>query len=418
MANVDPKRKKLKEVILEMQQMIQNQQKHINALRQEREERNKESAQERDLEADAEEDEKQPRAQQQEKKEKQDLEQQPASRHNLRIEAKLPLPPTFDGSNKTSVNTWLFEMEQYFQVANLPPEQRVSWGAVLLREGAANWWSSELQTRKQDIQGNSLTAATSETPRTSDMFTWAEFQALCRKRFAPVEAAMTARSVLMTLQQLKHTGIEAYNQAFQRQLSLITDMNVADQLVYYQRGLKPDVGRDVNIANPKTLIEAMGIASRSSATWVTKMQANSSSMAHSSHGPEDGSAAEMNYLMSTADNLGGLSNNSSHMYTNSSLNYIGGYGGRGGGGYRRGSYSYPRSRPADLDRLQAENRCFRCGQQGHLARDCKRSSSSSSFGGGWNSRGGDGRFQPYQPSYGRGNFRGRGRGLNFRARSQ
>jgi hypothetical protein len=261
MANVDPKRKKLKEVILEMQQMIQNQQKHINALRQEREERNKESAQERDLEADAEEDEKQPRAQQQEKKEKQDLEQQPASRHNLRIEAKLPLPPTFDGSNKTSVNTWLFEMEQYFQVANLPPEQRVGWGAVLLREGAANWWSSELQTRKQDIQGNSLTAATSEMPRTSDMFTWAEFQALCRKRFAPVEAAMTARSVLMTLQQLKHTGIEAYNQAFQRQLSLITDMNVADQLVYYQRGLKPDVGRDVNIANPKTLIEAMGIAS-------------------------------------------------------------------------------------------------------------------------------------------------------------
>lgn len=407
-----------KGVLRGMEQRLKAQQEEIGALRRAQEEQKQASEQEVE-----EEDEKELQPEDLEEEEKQG-QGRSKRRHQIKLEAKLPLPPTYEGTNKTSVETWLFELQQYFEVAELSSEQRVSWAASLLREGAANWWSSVVQQKRKEL---GVEPDDAEAFRSSDMFSWSEFQKLCRERFAPVEAARTARAVLMTLHQLKFTGIEPYNQAFQRQLSLITDMSVTDQIMYYQRGLKPEVARDLNIANPKTLIEAMGIASRSSASWATKMQATSaSSTSHpASQSFEDGTG-EVN-SMSTGESLAslpssrtylGYGTSSSHMPASSVLNYIGGYTGRGGGGsYRRGGYA--NSRRADLERLQAENRCFRCRQQGHLARDCPNGPadsygrrSSSSFG-----RGRDGRFQPYpSPYYGRWRGRGMGRELNTRAR--
>ena len=382
-----------------------------------------------------------------------------------KLSLKVPQPPPFEGNNKVNVDIWLFEVQQYFDLVQVPSEQRVAWVGTLLRESAATWWSSaviekrlklNLTTPNSDsatsaaaalveattapANSASTTATTTVTTtaslaldgkRVQDLFTWHEFVELLRKRYMPHEAALTARAKLSTLQQFKLSGIEAYNTEFQRQMALIHDMSVADQIEYYQRGLLSDVKKDVMNKERTSLMDAMNTATRSSAiALATKSHAHvgagSGHSGASAQAESEVNAIQLQHYNEGAGSLGRETMESPLL--NSSLNYLGtgafnsySYrGGRGMGGSgmnSRGGQGFFRNRD-EGERLMRENRCFYCKQEGHVARFCPKKR-----GGGYGRGRGFASYPSRGSSYGSfgsyGNAPQRGRGnLNYRARSE
>jgi hypothetical protein len=328
-----------------------------------------------------------------------------------RLSVKVPQPPYFEGNNKVNIDIWLFEVQQYLDLVQVPSEQRVAWAGTLLRESAATWWNSAVIEKKRKLglavpsssipissttgtststtttsSTSSTTAATTtslEETKVQELFTWEEFIAALKQRYVSEDAAKAARAKLAILQQFKLTGIEAYNTEFQRQMALIHDMAVADQIEYYERGLLSEVRKDVVNSRPTNLMEAMSAAARSSAVALsTKTHAHvTASTSHSTGGGQSSQQhveEEMNAIQSRSMTMRGNELMESPLF-GSNLNYIGAptsnsyRGGRGlssgmRGGQGTGSF---RSRE-ESDRLMRENRCFYCKQEGHVARWCPR----------------------------------------------
>ena len=312
------------------------------------------------------------------------------------LEAKPTNPPPFEGMNRANVDIWLFEVEQYFELVELPANQRVSWAGTLLRESAASWWRSVVIEAKKNQPEAS----------TADLFSWLEFKNLIRKRFQPVEASKTARSRMMALKQFKFgaNAIEAYNAEFQKLVALTTDMAVQDQLTYYIKGLHEQVAHDVSLANPDSLDEAMALASRSSdihstsggatAAWnrgsnnykAGRRRYNYSSNQENSRASSSlTSSSSSNYNLNlirgpnpnyTSNSLASyqgqsrsvsLKNGEGNTQIDEELNFINKSAPKGSEGFRPNSYL----NEEEWRKCRQENRCFRCKRVGHQASACR-----------------------------------------------
>jgi Retrotransposon gag protein len=297
---------------------------------------------------------------------------------------KPPKPPTFEGIGRMNVDLWIFEVEQYFQVVRVPKDEQVGWAGTLLRDAAATWWRSVVIEAQGANHETKPDLDYPEPKPASQLFTWGKFKELIRTRFVPIEASKTARMRLLNLKQLKFGGIEGYNNEFQKLLSLIVDMNVADQINYYVMGLKPEVARDVNLASPKTLLEAMGLASRSSDSLAQNFaaanrysssrfrSASSSSYPSSTSTSGVSSTEPSSHSSSSAVSTIQSTSRADPEYSNTSLtdvdrgevNFI-----NRNDGFRPTSYLLNRD---EWDRLKREKKCFRCKRTGHLAHECRR----------------------------------------------
>jgi Ty3 transposon capsid-like protein len=305
------------------------------------------------------------------------------------IEAKPVTPPTFEGISRGNIDIWLFEVEQYFELVELPAKQKVTWAGSLLRESAASWWRSVVMEAKKS-QPEALT---------TDLFSWLDFKNLIRKRFQPVEASKTARSRMMALKQFKFgaNGIEAYNAEFQKLVALTTDMALQDQLTYYLKGLQPRVAHDVSLGNPDTLDAAMALASRSndlysnftgSSGWNRgsnnhRLGVNGGryfSPRHQENYSSSPSGANVNALTSlNAITTQGSRNPSRQLQSPNSRNYEGNFQMEeelnfmnksvpiGSEGFKPNSYLSEE----EWKKCRQENRCFRCKKVGHRASACR-----------------------------------------------
>jgi hypothetical protein len=176
------------------------------------------------------------------------LQQQPTSSSSPSLTLKPPRPSLFTGNNMnatTTIDSWLFELDNYFGVMNVTDVQKVAYAVSCLRENATIWWRNTLQTMTTTEQQN---------------ITYAQFQQLMRDNYQPVAAAETARSALHRIRQTG--GVQAYNALYLRYMNMITDMSSADQQYLYKQGLQPHIAREVSIHRPKTLTECMNIAQR------------------------------------------------------------------------------------------------------------------------------------------------------------
>lgn len=283
-------------------------------------------------------------------------------------------PSPFTGGTGANAEQWLLEMERYFQAADSPQSGRVLFAATFLKESASAWFNS-LWPEAEAEREASIRACT-----------WSEFKEHFRARFRPLAASRTARSILRTLTQKYR--VASYTDAFLKQMQLIPDMAMADQVESYIHGLQPHLAVEVDRGNPDTLVKAMNLAQLEETRLSTSRgpshrgRFNTGSYAASyrrggderyRYGGAAAAAASDDRMDISAMEQDQPAEDGEEGETVQVMQH--GSSDRGGGGSRRfpaGNRVRNLSRE-DFDRLSREGKCFRCREPDHLARNCPKS---------------------------------------------
>ena len=313
---------------------------------------------------------------------------------------KIRQPSAFRGEMGFLVDEWISEMEQQFAYyTNKFPDDssRIKFATVHLVGNALQWWNHE-PSREVLLAGS-----------------WANFVVGLRTRFRPVKAELIARQRLDQLRQRQGQGANQYANLFQTTLNPITDMSPADQVHKFTKGLLPHLAAKVFEKAPGDLktaiewavrLEANGIYGRTAALPAHAYgragnYSNGNGAASSSNGdamdeslnnigmdgvdqsdpdqelppipaPASGgmSAEQVQSIFSKFESLLDQRLNSvvSGRYPAQQKTVAFAKGNGNGGG--RGKDRVPGLTPADVVRLRAENRCFRCKKVGHMKSEC------------------------------------------------
>lgn len=323
------------------------------------------------------------------------------------VKVKPNQPSVFYGRVESNAEQWVVEVERYFSAAGISENdsRRVLLASTYLKEGASIWYTSV-------VSSNEL----------SNNATWNEFKVLFLRRFRPLAASRIARAKIRLLKH--HRRVVGYAEEFQKLMQQIPDMSVADQIEFFSGGLQRHIAVEVDREQPKSLHEAMEIATRvelimngrnaygGSAAVGKGYYGGSGGSSGKSSGsaPMDLSAVEGDCDFVYADEVGSAGHplnllataagsnattgkmNSNHIQevaaatataVVNAMNYRGGLsswrGGqrrpfRGGGRGGQGGRGVPGLSKDEYDRLSKEGKCFRCKEGGHLARNCPKKS--------------------------------------------
>lgn len=286
-------------------------------------------------------------------------------------------PSTFDGTNQRNTSIWLFEVELYFKATGTTDPRCVPIVVTFLKGVALTWWESDVRQREH----------TQSPPVTM----WEDFKTVFRHRFLPIEASKTARAVLQTIRQYR--SVAGYVAEFMKQLALIPDMAVADQIDNFTRGLKPAVQKEVVLKSPSTLDEAMNFATRCdlllariprtgqsnyrsphySAPFYANHNRGSSSYSSSNAGGSQ--PMELGKMEEDADDSYELDDGKANDNPPDDVNDF---------NYMQSNYPIPNNKnrvpnitKEEFARCRRLGLCLRCKQPGHIAKNCPRFSSSS-----------------------------------------
>ena len=156
------------------------------------------------------------------------------------IRPKILPPAAFDGQTP-HLDDWIFQWTQYFNVVAVPDESsRVAMVGLQLSGDAVHWYQHHYDPR----------------PPTST----AELFADMIQAFVPVDRSVFARSELAAL--VLTQSVDSYIERSRALCLQIPDLSEAEQLDRFLRGLKREVFKEVFLRDPKSLEEAMSIASR------------------------------------------------------------------------------------------------------------------------------------------------------------
>jgi len=218
-------------------------------------------------------------------------------------------PPPFSGKKSENLEAWIFQMQQYCDLAPIPEADRIPFAATFLKDQAALWWRSYY---------HSVDWANAAP-------NWDGFLDALRQQFIPVNTSINAYDRLQRLSQ--RASVNAYNHEFRAVMLELPDMDQATRMNYYLRGLKDNLRPFVAMQQPANLATAEAIAERVDA--VTFKPANR------------GTGFRPNPTYRTP---GGT--------TPMELDAI------------------TKLTQTERERLRKEGGCFRCRKPGHLARDC------------------------------------------------
>jgi hypothetical protein len=267
-------------------------------------------------------------------------------------------PDTFKGNPRDNADGWWWEMQTYMSICGIEDPDRVPFASAFFRDSASSWLRAE--TAKPavrvvvDCHGNAVQVDTN---------TWEGFHVIFLARFRPLDAAKTARSNLFRLQQ---TGsVQDYSTRFLRELQLIDNMNVEDQLQFYVHGLKPHIALEVEKANATELSDAMNLAARMDRlTYRSRGPQSNNSTARGPWLQPTSAAASRSVPME----LGNIESSTDMEEGHGQLHAFYGQrrGGRGTGRRQR----VPGVSKEVFDRCMQNGLCLKCQKPGHLARNC------------------------------------------------
>ena len=305
---------------------------------------------------------------------------------NNRLLDKPMKPRPFTGGSSAGGMTadfWTGNMERYFNVVNLTSQEQVLYAASFLQDAAGQWW---------DSVGANVT-------------TWSDMKRLVLERYRPPGASQVARDQLDVIKQ--RGSVSGYTDVFRTILNRVVGMDMLSIVHAYIKGLHPSVRAEVHRSAPTTLENATLAAQRaeqlimltsstfrSRSSYYNSYSSNGSSVTpSSSHSNSNSSGAapmDINNISMSADQY--VENDYSLFYASldraadgsdvpeavqSQLNAIqeslaalqvrnqyrrsaGGNGGSNGSNLT----------PEERQKLFTENKCFKCREVGHIARNC------------------------------------------------
>ena len=218
-------------------------------------------------------------------------------------------PPPFTGRRSESLEAWIFQMQQFCDLAPVPEDDRIAFAATFFKDQAALWWRSYYQT--QDW--------------TNAIPTWDAFLTSLRQQFIPVNTSISAYDRLQRLSQ--KTSVNAYNHEFRAIMLELPDMDSSTRMNYYMRGLKETIRPFVAMQTPADLTTAETIAERVDAVTYKPQNRNQGFQSRPSYKSPGG------VVPMELDAIGKLTD-------------------------------------TERERLRKNGGCFRCRKTGHLARDC------------------------------------------------
>eukprot|EP00882_Tetradesmus_deserticola_P003091 GHRQ01003280.1.p2 GENE.GHRQ01003280.1~~GHRQ01003280.1.p2 ORF type:complete len:327 (+),score=82.92 GHRQ01003280.1:2547-3527(+) len=164
---------------------------------------------------------------------------------NAAARLKLPKPPETNGTSPSVIN-WCYKMETYLQAQNTDLNQPgvVAYAASFLKDSALNWWLRY----QQDV------AAGKRQPFAN----WATFKQEFIDTFTPVKPDYEARNKLDRLSQTR--SVFEYASHYNTLMLELPNMDEADRVHFFIRGLKPEIRMHVTLCKPSTLHEAVELA--------------------------------------------------------------------------------------------------------------------------------------------------------------
>ena len=313
-----------------------------------------------------------------------------AARARNMTKPKIPLPSTFSGKTGAAVDEWLDEMDKQFGFYPdyfAADDTKIAHAMLYFASAVTSWYRTAAE--EQRISGTPIE-------------TWAAFGAVMLERFQPVSASMTARSNLDRITQTG--GVAGYSQAFYNNMSYIKDMNAADQVHQYTRGLKLTIKFEVVKQKARTLTDAVNIAIATEALISSTSSSSSSSSSgftyrpsrtgHSGAGGGSSAPMDVNHVGAEPARDGPSQQRSdtpndsssyieelrnevrnlrSQMQSQQSLNAM--FGGQdrraqGGGSSNNGGTKVPNVSRDDYERCRREGVCIKCKEPGHIAAHC------------------------------------------------
>jgi hypothetical protein len=264
-------------------------------------------------------------------------------------------PTRYDGAMGTDPTVWLFQFKQYADITQVPLAHQPKLAATYLDDKAATWW---------------MHLVSQQPHNSADGITWPMFSDGLLTAFKPVNSKKIARNKLAVLKQTH--SVQKYNDDFRALCRDIDDMNDAEQLDRYMRGLKAHICERVELSQPTTLHEAMSRAHTiDSISYYSRMSQNNNS-------------TYQNYTPASHNNdamvLGAVSDTPDST-TDDTLNAVAGrYNNQRRGGYGTINSQSSSRTFTPLQRLSQEdfaycqrNRlCLKCKEAGHIARNCSR----------------------------------------------
>ena len=221
-----------------------------------------------------------------------------------------PPAPTFAGHRGDDVENFLFQLQNYLDVNQVQrPGQQMQLAVSLLRDHALVWYRS-LPAGPSSLQ---------------------EFAQLLRDTFTDVDEQRGLRQRLRELRQT--TDAHSYVQDFRALMVRIDDMGVLDRIEAFIVGLRPRTRREVSFHAPDTLEEAYQLALRYDRSY------------HAAGRPR------WNQPLPLTTN---------HTYPGAPMDVD-------------AVSTRPRLRrltETEREDLRRRGACFRCRQEGHMARDC------------------------------------------------
>jgi hypothetical protein len=254
----------------------------------------------------------------------QQQQQQPPSR------SKPARPDSYHGVGYKGpkIEEWIFKMEQYFALMQVPADQQVTYASTLLTGDALEWF--RLQRAKA---ANNIPYAT-----------WHALVTAMRQQFSVINQAKQARDRLAGLHQ--HGSAQRYAADFTSLCLLIPSISDDEQLDRFVRGLKPAIRKEVELKSPATFNEAVSLAER-----IDSLTYKGS---YSSTPPKPPYRPSNNFSSSgpTPMELGTMETRHNNNNKDS------------------GRSRYPKLTAAERQHLRNINGCFYCRKPGHIIQDC------------------------------------------------
>lgn len=152
---------------------------------------------------------------------------------------RIPPPSRYAGGYKTDVSDWLFEVTNFLQASGVADDHKLPTTIALLTGPASKWW----QNVEHQHQG----------------ITFLEFKKLLVHQFSVVDRERNARDQLYKLKQVR--SVRGYSNEFRILILQVPDMDEADKVDRYIRGLKDrNVRAQVLLKKPDDLETAILVA--------------------------------------------------------------------------------------------------------------------------------------------------------------